>query len=97
MKSQIEDQGNKFPRINASTSVWLGNVAQKQSGGVDGRDDCADKSCSDGHSGVVRSDAVQCVEEPISHNPLEHQNRGSSPGSSGMVSNSQPVMEVHHR
>ena len=72
-------------------------MAQKQSGGADGRDDCADKSCSNGQSRVVRPDAVQCVEEPISHNPLKHQNRGSSPGSSGVVSNSQPVVEVHHR
>ena len=72
-------------------------MAQEQSGGVNGRDDYADKSCSDGHFGVVRSDAVQCLEEPLSHNPLEHQNRGSSPGTFGMVSNSQPVVEVHHR
>ena len=97
MKSQIEDHGNKFLRIDAPASIWLGNVAQKQNGGVDERDDCTDKSCSDEHSRVVRPDAVQCMEEPISHNPLEHQNRGSSPRPSGMVSNSQPVVEVHHR
>nr|POF11331.1 hypothetical protein CFP56_55570 [Quercus suber] len=97
VKSQTKAHGNKLPRIVASASIWLGNVAQEQSGGADRRNNCSDTSCSNGNFGVVLCNAMQCLEESLSHNSLEYQNRGSSSGATGMVLNSQSLLEVHHR
>ena len=97
VNSQLEAHGNKLPRIDASASTWLGNLAQEQSGGADRQNNYTDKSCSDKHSEVVRTNAMQCLEESLPYKSHEYQNRGSSSRTSGMVSNSQSLVEVHHQ
>ena len=93
----VVSNGSKFPRFDASSSVRMGNLAQEQGDSNFRRNDRSDKSCSDGHSRLVRSNSVQCLEESISNNPHQHQKRGSGLGSSSLGSNTQPLVEVHNR
>ena len=75
----------------------MGNLAQEQGDSNFRQNDRSDKSCSDGHSRLVQSNSVQCLEESISNNPHQHQKRGSGIGSSSLGSNTQPLVEVHNR
>ena len=93
----VVSNGSKFPRFDASSSVRMGNLAQEQGDSNFRRNDRSDKSCSDGHSRLVRSNSVQCLEESISNNPHQHQKRGSGLGSSSLGSNTQTLVEVHNR
>ena len=75
----------------------MGNLAQEQGDSNFRRNDRSDKSCSDGHSRLVRSNSVQCLEESISNNPHQYQKRGSGIGSSSLGSNTQLLVDVHNR
>ena len=83
--------------IDASSSVRIGNLAQEQGGGNLRWDDCSDKSCFDGYTGLVRPNVVQCLEAPIPHNSHQYQNKGSCIGAPNVGSNAQSLVEIQHR
>ncbi|KAK7845181.1 hypothetical protein CFP56_009989 [Quercus suber] len=93
-KSLSAPNGAKLPRIDASPSVRMGDLLQKQGNDNFRRDDSPDKGSANGLSGLVRIGLQQRLEESVPYHSYQHQDRESCPGQSGLVSNTQSLVET---
>nr|POE50378.1 hypothetical protein CFP56_65819 [Quercus suber] len=84
-KSLSAPNGAKLPRIDASPSVRMGDLLQKQGNDNFRRDDSPDKGSANGLSGLVRIGLQQRLEESVPYHSYQHQDRESCPGQSGLA------------